>query len=126
MTDASNPPDHDREIEQTTAESVLHDLNQIKKAKAIPIERTPTAFELVTKHRCAIEILHEAGCRQADVYLYLEQKEGKLIHADDTLRKAVNKIIPNWRSKRSDTRYEDTKPRSAPFADRINKGVEEW
>lgn len=105
---------------------VLNTIDEIKREKNIPLDRKMTAMELVRKHEAAIRIIHQAGRPQSDVYLYLEGKEGKLVHADDTIRKAINKVVKGWRNRVATTPPAVPTVKHAPFADTFNTGGERW
>lgn len=107
-------------------ETIFDRIDEIKRERKIPVERHMTASELIEKHRDAIVLIHHAGRPQSDVYIYLESEEGKLKHADDTLRKAINKVVKNWRTRGALTTPAVPVVKPAPFADTFNTGGNKW
>jgi len=107
-------------------EAIFDRIDDIKRERNIPVEQNMTAMELIEKHRDAIVLIHQAGRPQKDAYIYLEIEEGKLKHADDTLRKAINKVVKNWRNRAAPTAPALTTVKPAPFADTFNTGGNKW
>lgn len=106
--------------------TVLNRIDGIKRERGIPLHQKMTASQLIDKYAAAIHIIHQAGRPQSDVYIYLESQEGKLEHADDTLRKAINKIIRGWRNRTKPTTPAPATKSPAPFADKFNTGGVQW
>lgn len=106
--------------------AIFDRIDDIKRERNLPLHQKMTAAELIEKYREEIAFIHQAGRPQSDVYIYLESQEGKLVHADDTLRKAINKIIKSWRNRPSQTAQSVAARKPAPFADRFNVGGEQW
>lgn len=106
--------------------AILDCIDDIKRERGISTHQRMTASELVEKHRDAIVLIHHAGRPQSDVYIYLESQEGKLKHADDTLRKAINKVVKNWRNRGALTAPAVPAVKHAPFADTFNTGGNKW
>lgn len=106
--------------------AILDRIDDIKRERNLPLHQKMTAAELIEKYREEIVFIHRAGRPQSDVYIYLESQEGKLEHADDTLRKAINKVVKNWRNRVAPTSPTVTTAKLAPFADRFNTGGVQW
>jgi hypothetical protein len=122
------PNDHtsDKSILPPNGEAIFDRIDDIKRERNIPVEQNMTAIELIEKHRDVIVFIHQAGRPQRDVYIYLEIEEGKLKHADDTLRKAINKVVKNWRNRAAPKATAVTIVKPAPFADTFNTGGNKW
>lgn len=106
--------------------TVLNRIDGIKRERGIPLSQKMTASQLIDKHAAAVHIIHQAGRPQSDVYIYLESQEGKLKHADDTIRKAINKVVKNWRNRAALPAPAFTAVKPAPFADTFNTGGNKW
>ena len=94
--------------------AILDRIDDIKRERNLPLHQKMTAAELIEK------------CREDIVFIYLESQEGKLKHADDTLRKAINKVVKNWRNRAALTAPAFTAVKPAPFADTFNTGGNKW
>lgn len=105
---------------------VLDSIDEVKRVRNIPLHKKKTAMEIVEKHKAAIQIIHQAGRPQSDVYIYLENQEGRLEHADDTLRKAINKVVKNWRNRDGSTAPAAATVKPGSFADTFNTGGNSW
>lgn len=103
--------------------TILDRIDDIKRERNIPLHQKMTADEIIEKYREDIVYIHQAGRPQSDVYVYLESQEGKLEHADDTLRKAINKVVKAWRNRPS---VAAAPVKRATFADHLNVGGEKW
>lgn len=123
MTGHASRP-HDNHSDEEVR--VLGSIDDVKRERNIPLDQKMTAMELIEKHQAAIHIIHQAGRPQSDVYLYLESQEGKLEHADDTLRKAINKVVKNWRNRVAPTPPAVPTVKPALFADTFNTGGQRW
>ena len=106
--------------------AIFDRIDDIKRERNLPLHQKMTAAELIEKYREEIVFIHQAGRPQSDVYIYLESQEGKLKHADDTLRKAINKVVRNWRNRAAPTAPALTAVKPAPFADTFNTGGNKW
>lgn len=113
--------------ENERGERALRDIDEIKKQRGLPIKRKETAEQLVARYAAEVCAIHADGRAQVEVLLLLEAREGPLRHADDTIRKAINRIVPDWRKKPEIAPARDiTHPRRGPFADRSHEGAERW
>lgn len=89
----------------------------------------PRAVSMVEKYAVDIRLLHAAGRPQEDALLLIEMEEGKLWHKPDTLRKAINKIIPDWRQTANIDPEVSNSSRVAstrPFEDARSQGGQQW
>jgi ATP-dependent protease HslVU (ClpYQ) peptidase subunit len=105
---------------------VLQAIDNFKLARNIPVVSRVTAMEIVSKHQDAIILIHKAGRPQSDAFIYIESQEGKLIHAEDTLRKAINRLIKDWRKRPSKSSQPARHQEKPSFADTFNVGGERW
>lgn len=80
-----------------SALSVIQKVDAFRKDTNRVSNSRPRADALVKRYEEGIRTLHNAGRPQEDALFLIEIEEGQLLHKPDTLRKAINKMIPDWR-----------------------------
>lgn len=118
-------------LDEERIKQLLARLEAIRAKKGGKAAKPETAIQLVTRYQWEVENLHARNATQAEVCEYITSLEAECPFQEDTIRKALKAVIPNWRRSvkpPAKTPAPSLNLRTArpSFADTVNQSGETW